>query len=82
MNQNMNTWIATALGVITVKFIIQWHNFNKIENDFDLLIYIVDVAGTIIFLAACRNNYIFGSVIFLYELLIHTPKYSYSPQTL
>lgn len=58
MTQNMHTWIATALGLLTVKFIVQWHKFNEIENDFDLIIFIVDVIATIITLSVlfCYMN--------------------------
>lgn len=50
MNQNMHNWVATALGILTVKFIVQWHKFNKIDNDFDLVIFVVDVVATCILL--------------------------------
>ncbi len=50
MNQNMHNWIAAALGILTVKFIVQWHKFNKIDNDVDFILCIVDVVATFIFL--------------------------------
>lgn len=52
MTQNMHTWIATALGFLTVKFIVQWHKFNQIDNDFDFIIFIIDVIATILTLYA------------------------------
>jgi hypothetical protein len=44
MNQNMHTWIATALGVLTVKIIFQKHKFNE------TIVFVLDLAVPIIYL--------------------------------
>ena len=52
MNQNMHTLIATALGILTVKFITQWYKFNETNNKFGWILFIVDVVVTLMLLTA------------------------------
>jgi len=46
MNQNMHSWIATLLGVVTVRFIIQWRRFNEKESNW--LQFIIDMVVIVI----------------------------------
>ncbi len=42
----MHTWIATALGLLTVKVLIQWPMFREIESDLNVPILVVDAIST------------------------------------
>jgi len=44
MNQNMHSWIATVLSVLTVKFIIHWRKSS--EHEFAWLMFIIDMIVT------------------------------------
>jgi len=48
----MHTLIATALGILTVKFITQWYKFNETNNKFGWILFIVDVVVTLMLLTA------------------------------
>ncbi len=51
MNQNMHTWIATALVILTIKLLFPQHKLNAITNEFDLILFVLDWIAPIIFLS-------------------------------
>jgi len=51
MTQEMHTWIATALVVITVNFFLSQHKFNKVDNKNKLIAFFVDWIGILVFLS-------------------------------
>ncbi len=44
MNQDMHTWIAIVLSVLTVKLIVHWHRFS--EHELPWLMFIIDMIVT------------------------------------
>lgn len=50
MNQNMHNWIAMALSIATIKIIFQKYNFNELDNEFEQIVFFVDLVAPIIFL--------------------------------
>jgi len=51
MNQNMHSWIAMVLIILTVKLLMPQHKFSAITNEFDLILFILDWVAPIIFLS-------------------------------
>lgn len=43
MNQHMHIWIATALGMLTVKGMLYWQNPKKIEDRVDVMFIAIDL---------------------------------------
>ena len=54
MTQNMHTFVATALSILTVQFIIQKRRFDEFKNmsEFELIIFYIEIIVPIIFLSA------------------------------
>jgi len=52
MNQEMHTWIATVLSVLTTLCIIHWDKFNKTDNIGKVIIFTLYFVPAIISLGA------------------------------
>ena len=50
MNQNMHTWIATALGVLTVQAMLVWPKVKKVKIEQEMIIFFVQFMSPFIFL--------------------------------
>jgi|GEM_PF-2134969 len=48
MNQEMHTWIATVLSVLTTLSILHWHKLKKTDNIGKLIIFILYFVPAII----------------------------------
>lgn len=50
MNQQMHTWIATALSALTTLCILHWHKFKNTDNVGKIIRFIIYFVPAIIFL--------------------------------
>jgi len=50
VNQDMHTWIAMALIILTIKVLFPQRKFNEITNEFDSILFTLDWISPIIFL--------------------------------
>jgi len=64
MNQEMHTWIATVLSVLTTLCILHWHKFNKTDNVGKVIIFILYFFPAIISLGALFLYYDLTTQIF------------------
>ncbi len=51
MNQNMHTWIATSLSVLTVQALIVWPKFKEVETEHEFIIFFVQFISPFVFLS-------------------------------
>lgn len=42
MNQNMHTWIATLLVVLTIKIFFPQYQFHKLENEDEFIMFMIN----------------------------------------
>lgn len=64
MNQEMHTWIATVLSVLTTLCILHWHNFKKTDNTGKLIIFMLYFFPAIIYLGILFLYYNLTTQIF------------------
>ncbi len=50
LTQALQTWIATSIVLVIVQAIVLWPIFQKIESDFDIIIFIIQVIAPLLYL--------------------------------